>query len=247
MENLPTDYAGGLDFNIKKTSKGGYADYNSSTWARKESALTDAEQAAIAEKLYRTFLEHQESDIQRLHNMIEVFQSQHCLSRQLAVYFNDHSMQQDCGHCSVCMGRWQAWPQPAVHDQQYDPLQVASYLSPFEQAYQAIRKAIRQRRFRSGDRLIENELAEMLGFSRTPVREALARLQVEGLAAENGQRGFMIVEFEEWHLNKFGYSSSDLFESTELESHLLPLPPLPSDNVMMIQIIIITERATQYH
>lgn len=65
-----------------------------------------------------------------------------------------------------------------------------------EQAYQAIRKAIRQRRFRSGDRLIENELAEMLGFSRTPVREALARLQVEGLAAENGQRGFMIVEFD---------------------------------------------------
>jgi DNA-binding GntR family transcriptional regulator len=65
-----------------------------------------------------------------------------------------------------------------------------------EQAYQAIRRAIRQRRFRSGDRLRENELAEMLGFSRTPVREALGRLQVEGLAAENGQRGFMIVEFD---------------------------------------------------
>jgi len=47
MENLPTDYTGGLDFNIKKTSKGGYADYNTSTWARKESALTVDEQAAI--------------------------------------------------------------------------------------------------------------------------------------------------------------------------------------------------------
>jgi hypothetical protein len=37
----------GLDFNIKKTSKGGYADYSTSNWARKESALTEAEQAAI--------------------------------------------------------------------------------------------------------------------------------------------------------------------------------------------------------
>lgn len=65
-----------------------------------------------------------------------------------------------------------------------------------EKAYQAIRQAIRQRRFRSGDRLRETELAEMLGLSRTPIREALARLQVEGLASENGQRGFSIIEFD---------------------------------------------------
>ncbi len=47
MEELPTDYMRGLDFNIKKTSKGGYADYSTSNWARKESPLTDAEQAAL--------------------------------------------------------------------------------------------------------------------------------------------------------------------------------------------------------
>jgi hypothetical protein len=47
MENLPTDYTGGLDFTIKKTSKGGYADYSTSSWARKESAITSAEQASI--------------------------------------------------------------------------------------------------------------------------------------------------------------------------------------------------------
>ena len=47
MEELPTDYLHGVDFNIKKTSKGGYADYSTSNWARKESALTEAEQAAI--------------------------------------------------------------------------------------------------------------------------------------------------------------------------------------------------------
>lgn len=47
LEELPTDYQRGLDFNIKKTSKGGYADYSTSNWARKESPLTEAEQAAI--------------------------------------------------------------------------------------------------------------------------------------------------------------------------------------------------------
>ena len=47
LENLPTDYTAGLDFRIAKTQKGGYADYNTSRWARKESALTEAEQAAV--------------------------------------------------------------------------------------------------------------------------------------------------------------------------------------------------------
>jgi hypothetical protein len=47
LEELPTDYLRGLDFRITKTAKGGYADYNTSKWARKESALTEEEQAAI--------------------------------------------------------------------------------------------------------------------------------------------------------------------------------------------------------
>jgi hypothetical protein len=42
-----SDYTRGLDFNIKKSSKGGYADYSTSNWARRETALTEAEQAAI--------------------------------------------------------------------------------------------------------------------------------------------------------------------------------------------------------
>jgi hypothetical protein len=47
IQELPTDLMRGLDFNIKKTSKGGYADYSTSNWARRESALTEVEQAAI--------------------------------------------------------------------------------------------------------------------------------------------------------------------------------------------------------
>ena len=47
MEEMPTDYSKGLDFRVVKTSKGGYADYSTSNWARKETALTETEQAAI--------------------------------------------------------------------------------------------------------------------------------------------------------------------------------------------------------
>ena len=47
IEELPTSFDRGLDFSITKTSKGGYADYSTSKWARKESALTNVERAAI--------------------------------------------------------------------------------------------------------------------------------------------------------------------------------------------------------
>jgi hypothetical protein len=46
-EELPTDALRGLDFRISKTQKGGYADYSTSKWSRKESALTETEAAAI--------------------------------------------------------------------------------------------------------------------------------------------------------------------------------------------------------
>ena len=47
LEELPTDYLRGVDFRIKKTSKGGYADYSTSQWSRKERGLSDTENAAV--------------------------------------------------------------------------------------------------------------------------------------------------------------------------------------------------------
>lgn len=47
LEDLPTDYIHGLDFRLKKGSKGGYADYSTSTWSRRERPLNDEEMAAI--------------------------------------------------------------------------------------------------------------------------------------------------------------------------------------------------------
>jgi hypothetical protein len=47
LEELPTDYVKGVDFRIAKTSKGGFADYSTSKWSRRERSLTDVEKAAI--------------------------------------------------------------------------------------------------------------------------------------------------------------------------------------------------------
>jgi len=47
MEELPTDYTAGVDFRLNKTSKGGYADYSTSQWARRERPLGDAEMNAV--------------------------------------------------------------------------------------------------------------------------------------------------------------------------------------------------------
>lgn len=49
LDELPTDYERGLDFRVTKTSKGGFANYDTSSWARRESALTDFERNAIAQ------------------------------------------------------------------------------------------------------------------------------------------------------------------------------------------------------
>jgi hypothetical protein len=47
MTNSPVDYINGTDFIVTKTSKGGYADYGTSKWARKESSLSDEAIASI--------------------------------------------------------------------------------------------------------------------------------------------------------------------------------------------------------
>ena len=47
MEELPTDFTAGVDFRLNKTSKGGYADYGTSTWARRDRPLNDAEMQAV--------------------------------------------------------------------------------------------------------------------------------------------------------------------------------------------------------
>lgn len=58
--------------------------------------------------------------------------------------------------------------------------------------YQALRQAIIDGRIPSSERLIEQKLAEELGISRTPIREALQKLEIEGLVVPSPPRGFIV-------------------------------------------------------
>ncbi len=54
-------------------------------------------------------------------------------------------------------------------------------------AYLLILDAIDQGLYRPGDRLVESELAERFGVSRTPVREALQRLETQSMLTRDGR------------------------------------------------------------
>lgn len=54
-------------------------------------------------------------------------------------------------------------------------------------AYTLILEAIDSGAYRPGDRLVESELAERFGVSRTPVREALQRLETQSMLARDGR------------------------------------------------------------
>ncbi len=54
-------------------------------------------------------------------------------------------------------------------------------------AYTLILEAIEAGMYKPGDRLVESELAERLGVSRTPVREALQRLETQAMLRRDGR------------------------------------------------------------
>jgi DNA-binding GntR family transcriptional regulator len=60
------------------------------------------------------------------------------------------------------------------------------------QAYNAVSELIRARRLRGGEVIVETRLAEILHISRTPLREALQRLEGEGLVVKGAGRSFVV-------------------------------------------------------
>lgn len=69
-------------------------------------------QEAISQHLAELFQSKELKDIERIHTMLNLFQSSDCLSYQLAHYFADHNAPAQCGHCSVCRGQVASFPQP---------------------------------------------------------------------------------------------------------------------------------------
>lgn len=85
-----------------------------------------------------------------------------------------------------------------------------------DQVFQQLRSYIGSHQVRPGDRLQEAGLAMQLGVSRTPVREALARLESEGLICAEG-RGFVIPELTDSDIDEI-YEIRFLLEPAALGS-----------------------------
>ncbi|MGE5574302.1 MAG: GntR family transcriptional regulator [Bacteroidota bacterium] len=62
-----------------------------------------------------------------------------------------------------------------------------------ERVYERLRKAIVEGHFAPGERLIQDRLAEQMGVSRSPVREAIRRLESEGLVEVAPVRGVTVI------------------------------------------------------
>lgn len=67
--------------------------------------------------------------------------------------------------------------------------------------FQTLRQAILTGELKSGERLMEIHLAQMLGVSRTPVREAIRMLQLDGLVVMIPRKGAHVASITEKHLS----------------------------------------------
>lgn len=63
-------------------------------------------------------------------------------------------------------------------------------------AYTALKTLILRGRLKPGERLAEAELARRLGVSRTPLREALTRLEQDGLVIGKPHHGYVVIDLD---------------------------------------------------
>lgn len=70
-------------------------------------------------------------------------------------------------------------------------------LSIREHAYIYLKEMILEGELKAGDRLIERELAGKLGISRTPIREALFRLESQGFVKTVPRKGVVVTNISE--------------------------------------------------
>lgn len=79
-----------------------------------------------------------------------------------------------------------------IDQQEYTPLR--------DVVFNTLRQAIIKGDLKPGERLLEIQLADKLGVSRTPVREAIRKLELEGLVTMVPRRGTTVLGITKKHL-----------------------------------------------
>ncbi|MGL5513392.1 MAG: GntR family transcriptional regulator [Sporomusa sp.] len=82
------------------------------------------------------------------------------------------------------------------------PIKLDSYKPLREVVAETLREAIASGILRAGERLMEIQLAEELGVSRTPVREAIRKLELEGFVVMMPRRGTYVADLSIKDINE---------------------------------------------
>lgn len=112
------------------------------------------------------------------------------------------------------------------------------------QARRAVFNMIRSRQLPGGHVIVEAKLAEHLGVSRTPLREALQRLEGEGMVVKGSGRSFVVrtVDLTEY------LHSLRLREILEVEAGMAALGRIPPDQIGAVRREIDDlDQAKRYH
>jgi len=107
--------------------------------------------------------------------------------------------------------------------------------------FKQLRKSILNQEFKPGDKLVELDLANQLGVSRTPVREALHKLELEGLV-EIHPRKYCLVK---------GITYECIFEINLIRSHLEPVAARHAVDYLnendLCHLEVLLEQSVKYH
>ena len=135
---------------------------------------------ALTEKMYRMFKDKEKLEIRRIHHMLRFFESDVCISRQLAGYFGEQLANERCGHCSFCSGG------KAV-------LQMTSDRSPLSEFNLSKLEAEFKRN--AGNRFNDVNLTKFLCGISTP---AFSRLKVKNLPYFGVLENYPFLEVNNW-------------------------------------------------
>ena len=90
---------------------------------------------------------------------------------------------------------------------------MAGDLPHSELAYRRLLEALLDGRLKPGQRILETQIAEQFGISRTPVREALRRLQNDGLLTTEPYRGMTVARLDQQAIMEL-YLMREVLEGT---------------------------------
>lgn len=105
---------------------------------------------------------------------------------------------------------------PTPQADPYSHVEVLARATLGQSAFEILRDSILTGRLFSGQHLVETTLAQELGISRGPLREALALLQKDGLVEVLPRRGRFVLAFTQRSVDEF-YSLRKVMESLAVE------------------------------